>query len=396
MTTSSIDALIDAAQAFADAGDLEQVERTLCDGVRRHPDSTDLKAHLGYFYYRQKRYRRALYWLNQRRALEPPDKGVDALIKEIEPLIPKNEAVANKHQASRKAEWMQRRILRLSLPVIAWLEGVARDSRNGFSLHSFLKTISHRNERTFHACIAYHKSREIAFACENLPIKPGARLLDAGTGYNAMPLWWTQRGADAVTLDGSPYGFERLRQERDASANEGCFSCCLGDVTRLPFDNDSFDGVSALCMIEHIPYQGDAVAMREIFRVLKPGGLAAVTVEANRETFEEWLEMPFEIGYQIQEDRAERFEELFCRNYAPEAVRERLAHGAPWEIVSEVFYDDGAIAWRSWFNDPRGGILRAAMRPLQPLISLLCYRERGAKYALSPSSIACLLLKKPL
>ncbi|GAA3315441.1 hypothetical protein GCM10020219_031950 [Nonomuraea dietziae] len=42
----------------------------------------------------------------------------------------------------------------------------------------------------------------------------------------------------------------------------------------MPFEDNSFDRVIAAEVLEHI--HEDTTAMREILRVLKPGGLAAV------------------------------------------------------------------------------------------------------------------------
>jgi ubiquinone/menaquinone biosynthesis C-methylase UbiE len=52
----------------------------------------------------------------------------------------------------------------------------------------------------------------------------------------------------------------------------------LGSATQMPFDEAQFDAVVALDVLEHIP--DDVAATREIFRVLKPGGVLIVTVPA--------------------------------------------------------------------------------------------------------------------
>jgi ubiquinone/menaquinone biosynthesis C-methylase UbiE len=49
-----------------------------------------------------------------------------------------------------------------------------------------------------------------------------------------------------------------------------------GDALDMPFPDSSFDRVIAAEVLEHIP--DDLSAMREIVRVLKPGGQAAITV----------------------------------------------------------------------------------------------------------------------
>ena len=49
-----------------------------------------------------------------------------------------------------------------------------------------------------------------------------------------------------------------------------------GSAYALPFADGSFDGIVAAEVLEHLPQ--DERAMSELFRVLRPGGLIAVTV----------------------------------------------------------------------------------------------------------------------
>lgn len=59
----------------------------------------------------------------------------------------------------------------------------------------------------------------------------------------------------------------------------------------LSWSSASFDRVLAVSVLEHVPpsQDGDVQVMREIGRVLRPGGLAVVTVEVSREGFVEWI-----------------------------------------------------------------------------------------------------------
>ena len=60
------------------------------------------------------------------------------------------------------------------------------------------------------------------------------------------------------------------------------------DITRVPLPDGSYDVVIANHVLEHIP--DDRQAMRELFRLLKPGGIALLSVPINatrRETYED-------------------------------------------------------------------------------------------------------------
>ena len=60
------------------------------------------------------------------------------------------------------------------------------------------------------------------------------------------------------------------------------------DITRLPFDNDMFDVIFCNHVLEHIP--NDTLAMKELFRVMKPGGFGIFQVPLDhnrRQTFQD-------------------------------------------------------------------------------------------------------------
>jgi SAM-dependent methyltransferase len=60
-----------------------------------------------------------------------------------------------------------------------------------------------------------------------------------------------------------------------------------GDVTALPLAGDSFDAIICIHVLEHV--DDDRAAMNELFRVLKPGAWALITVPMmlDRPTFED-------------------------------------------------------------------------------------------------------------
>jgi SAM-dependent methyltransferase len=79
------------------------------------------------------------------------------------------------------------------------------------------------------------------------------------------------------------------------------------DITAMPFDAASFDRIWCSHVLEHVP--DDRKAMREIARVLKPGGVAIIQVPLWGEvTREEVLATPEERVMQyFQEDHVRRY-----------------------------------------------------------------------------------------
>ncbi|MQA86524.1 MAG: methyltransferase domain-containing protein [Streptosporangiales bacterium] len=114
------------------------------------------------------------------------------------------------------------------------------------------------------------------------PLRRGDRVLDLGCGAGRHAFEVYRRGAHVVALDydesalrdvAGMLGAMRLAGEVPGGA---AAAAVRGDATALPFPDDAFDGVIAAEILEHLP--DDEGAMAELVRVLRPGGLAAVTV----------------------------------------------------------------------------------------------------------------------
>lgn len=117
-----------------------------------------------------------------------------------------------------------------------------------------------------------------------LPIAPGDRLLDLGCGGGRHAFEAARRGARVVAMDTDRGELDRVTATFAAMAQAGEIPAgasglaVAGDATRIPFPDGSFDTVIAAEVLEHLP--ADQAAMNEIARILRPGGLAAVTVPA--------------------------------------------------------------------------------------------------------------------
>ncbi len=117
-------------------------------------------------------------------------------------------------------------------------------------------------------------SREAAFFLPAL--KPGMRLLDCGCGMGAL----TTSLAEWLA-PGEVVGFDREESQVEAArawaAERGVTNVRfeLGNIYEMPYPDASFDAVFAHTVLEHI--REPLRAMREMRRVLKPGGVAGIT-----------------------------------------------------------------------------------------------------------------------
>ncbi|MFN0198140.1 MAG: class I SAM-dependent methyltransferase [Planctomycetaceae bacterium] len=91
--------------------------------------------------------------------------------------------------------------------------------------------------------------------------RPGMTVLDVGCGYGRE----LQRLADAGCL---PIGIDPFSECVEQSRSLG-FTAHQGYAEHLPFADNSFDGVISQVVL---PYTNDVRTLREIARVLKPGG----------------------------------------------------------------------------------------------------------------------------
>ncbi len=117
---------------------------------------------------------------------------------------------------------------------------------------------------------------------DRLEVGPGDLVLDLGCGVGRHAFEAARRGASVGALDAGPEEVAQVRGTFAAMIEMGEMepghpaTAVQGDALRLPFADGTFDRVIASEVLEHIP--DDSAAMRELSRVLRPGGSMAVTV----------------------------------------------------------------------------------------------------------------------
>ena len=104
----------------------------------------------------------------------------------------------------------------------------------------------------------------------------GARMVDAGCGTGNYALALADAGYDVVGLDFSHAMLKKAREKAERrSSDRGSVSFRHADLTkRLPFDDASLDAALCAAVLQCLP--DPAALVREVARVLKPGGLFEV------------------------------------------------------------------------------------------------------------------------
>ena len=231
---------------------------------------------------------------------------------------------------------------------------------------------------------------------DRLGLRTGERLLDMGAGGGRHAFECLRRGAHVTALDLDAADLKDALALMGAMAAEGEVpdgvgaGAVNGSALDLPFQDGAFDRIIAAEVLEHIG--DDRRALSELARVLRPGGVLAVTVPR-------WL--PELVNWALSDEyHAPAAPGGHVRIYRESALRERLAaaglspfdrhhahglHSPYWWLKCAIgVNDDNHPLVRSyhrllvWEMTHRPRSLRVVERLLQPTIgkSLVLYARK--------------------
>jgi SAM-dependent methyltransferase len=100
---------------------------------------------------------------------------------------------------------------------------------------------------------------------------PGCSILEAGAGSGRWIKFLNDKGYDAQGIELNRRDIERFHRAYSGMTLE------FGDVRALPYQDQRFDAVMSLGVLEHL-IDGPETAATEMYRVLKPGGIVLFTV----------------------------------------------------------------------------------------------------------------------
>jgi SAM-dependent methyltransferase len=243
---------------------------------------------------------------------------------------------------------------------------------------------------------------------DRLGVRAGERVLDLGCGFGRHAYEALRRGADVIACDlALPELVETRRIVAAMRAageipDEVVGTAASADATRLPFADATFDRAIASEVLEHVP--DDSAAIAELQRVLRPGGILAVTVPS-------WL--PERLCWALSEDyhapnavgghvriyrRAQLRDQLLTAGLTPLGAHQTHALHAPyWWLRCAVGPDNDTnpavrayhrlLAW-DIVEAPR--VTRLADRLLNPILgkSLVVYARKPVATATQGPRVA--------
>jgi ubiquinone/menaquinone biosynthesis C-methylase UbiE len=166
-------------------------------------------------------------------------------------------------------------------------------------------------------------------------VKPSARIIDIGVGNGRNAVYAARNGLEVLGID---FAGKILRLARNKfnkiSRNEsiGHVEFIQSDFGSLPLRSDSFDGAIFVASLHHIPSGEERMnAVQELYRVLKVGGTALISVwDLDQPRFKEEL-MRQLYGVCCAPDNSEK----------AEVNKTKKAHPPPYE------FGDVWVPWQS-------------------------------------------------
>ena len=216
---------------------------------------------------------------------------------------------------------------------------------------------------------SYWRTMEFAYVYRQLRFPAGARVLDVGSPKELALVLARRRHFAVTATDLLPEPVEIARRYAVAQGisgeGPGRVHTETQDGRHLTYSDNHFDAAFAVSVLEHIPGDGDTEAMREMVRVVKPGGLVVVTT-------------PYDLQYR-EDSVAGSFsgrpgdETIWERLYDSRTLDERLIGVTGARCLDRQLWGEGVLKGEAALG--KLGSARILASPAEAVLALLCLRE---------------------
>lgn len=184
-----------------------------------------------------------------------------------------------------------------------------------------LKALVYRHWQKFHGV----RRLELATLERYLDLSGAERVLDVGSGKGAFCGVLSRAGYRVVGVDPSAPAVSIAKRHVGAE-----IPFVLGSGESLPLRAGQFDRAVSVCVLEHTA--DDGRVLREVHRVLKPGGVFALSVDS--------LSSP----HVSEAFRREHVREYRCNQIYGDAKLRRLLSDAGFETLKMEYLFDSRLA----------------------------------------------------
>ena len=222
-----------------------------------------------------------------------------------------------------------------------------------------------RIARMSRSLLTLNRDREYATLKRMLALNTTDSVLDAGSGDG---FWTTHFAAHCASITGLEPSRPMLKYARTLHQRPNIVYVC-GVAESLPFPNSTFDKVVSISCLEHFadPLRG----LREMTRVLKPGGRLALSVDSllpenSPLVFREWHKRRHFVTHYFHRDEllgmlkavglrceSERTVHLFRSRLAARLRQLFIRHPRVWLPLFPLFYS--AVRMADWLADDTHG-----------------------------------------
>jgi len=192
---------------------------------------------------------------------------------------------------------------------------------------------------------------DTAVVLQALRVMPGATVLEFGAGTGWLARFLTQLGCRVVLLDVSPTALlmaRELYRRQPPIGDRPAADFLRFDGARIALPDASVDRIVSFHAFHHVP-NPDAV-LRELARVLKPGGIAAFAEPGPRHSFTEQSQFEMRMFGVVENDIDVHHVWRTAQACGFADLKMIVSHGPPFHVSLAQFEDllaggEAAAAW---------------------------------------------------